>query len=333
MSSGRPYIRGSLADDVLVRYDGITLLDPFHLKNFQSLISAIDPAAVERIEVFSGGFPVRYGTRSGGVIDISAPSRSAGLRKPRGGQPDFRRRLDRSAGARTLPLDWLFAVRRSTLDLLDPVEDDFGQPQFSDSLGRLRWNTRQRRVDRWAGCCSTTASSWAATTTRKPPRRAIATNTSGWRAITNSVPQLRTRATLVFTNSERHATAVLDEPGVADGHARCRRTEFDRIELNNLWTWEPQRALHLHLRRRAGRVATRSTNTRAWPATTRRSPRPSVAPLTNDLDIRGRSAGVHLRPARRERAGAGLRSKPSSACGSTASTTTSAAITRRSVRA
>ena len=56
-ASGRPYIRGSLSEDVLVRYDGIALLDPFHLKNFQSLISAIDPAAVERIEVFSGGFP------------------------------------------------------------------------------------------------------------------------------------------------------------------------------------------------------------------------------------------------------------------------------------
>ena len=32
---------------MLVRYDGITLLDPFHLKNFQSLISAIDPAGVD----------------------------------------------------------------------------------------------------------------------------------------------------------------------------------------------------------------------------------------------------------------------------------------------
>ena len=59
---------------MLVRYDGIALLDPFHLKNFQSLISAIDPAGIERIEVFSGGFPVQYGTRSGGVIDITAPT-------------------------------------------------------------------------------------------------------------------------------------------------------------------------------------------------------------------------------------------------------------------
>jgi outer membrane receptor protein involved in Fe transport len=77
-ASARPYIRGSLTEDVLVRYDGITLLDPFHLKNFQSLISAIDPAAIERIEVFSGGFPVRFGTRSGGVIDIAAPVQHSG---------------------------------------------------------------------------------------------------------------------------------------------------------------------------------------------------------------------------------------------------------------
>ena len=63
---------------MLVRYDGITLVDPFHLKNYQSLISAIDPAGIERIEVFSGGFPVRYGTRSGGVIDITPPERGAG---------------------------------------------------------------------------------------------------------------------------------------------------------------------------------------------------------------------------------------------------------------
>ena len=29
------------------------------------------------------------------------------------------------------------------LDMLDPVEDGFGKPAFSDSLGRLRWVTEQ----------------------------------------------------------------------------------------------------------------------------------------------------------------------------------------------
>jgi len=45
-----------------------------------SLLAA-DPVtspAVERIEVYSGGFPVRYGTRSGGVIDITPRTVSSG---------------------------------------------------------------------------------------------------------------------------------------------------------------------------------------------------------------------------------------------------------------
>ena len=103
-ASGRPYIRGSLSEDMLVRYDGIALLDPFHLKNFQSLISAIDPAGIESIEVFSGGFPVQYGTRSGGVIDITAPTIDAGHEYRASAQPDFRRRVvdrqERTAAAR-----------------------------------------------------------------------------------------------------------------------------------------------------------------------------------------------------------------------------------------
>jgi hypothetical protein len=139
-ASARPYIRGSLTEDVLFRYDGVTLLDPFHLKDFQSLISAIDPAAIDHMQVFSGGFPVQFGTRAGGVIDVSAPERPSGyenrvaLSLISGGVSSLGR-------SDSLPLDWFAALRRSTLDLLEPIENDIGKPTFSDSLGRLRWNT------------------------------------------------------------------------------------------------------------------------------------------------------------------------------------------------
>src|SRR6185436_12890916 len=139
-ASGRPYIRGSLANDILFRYDGITLLDPFHLKNFQSLISAIDPAAVDRMEVFSGGFPVRYGTRSGGVIDIAAPSFGTGYEN-RAGISLISGGASSMGTAEKWPLEWLAAMRRSTVDLIDPVEDEIGKPTFSDSIGRLRLAT------------------------------------------------------------------------------------------------------------------------------------------------------------------------------------------------
>ena len=76
-ASARPYIRGSLSEDMLVRYDGIGLLDPFHLKNFQSLISAIDPAGIESIEVFSGGFPVQIRHSARAASSTSPLRRSA----------------------------------------------------------------------------------------------------------------------------------------------------------------------------------------------------------------------------------------------------------------
>jgi outer membrane receptor protein involved in Fe transport len=125
-------------DDVLVLFDGVPLADPFHLKNFQSLVSAFDPEAVERIEVYSGGFPVRYGTRSGGVINIEPRALDSGYENTLGvsllaydvasvGQSD------------RWPVDWLVTARHSVSDVvLKPVNGHDGEPQFSDTLGRLR---------------------------------------------------------------------------------------------------------------------------------------------------------------------------------------------------
>jgi outer membrane receptor protein involved in Fe transport len=235
-ASARPYIRGSLADDVLVRYDGITLLDPFHLKNFQSLVSAIDPAGVDRIEVFSGGFPVRYGTRSGGVIDILAPSP----------QPGYETRMNASlisAGVSSLgrlervPVDWVFAIRRSTLDLLEPIEEDFGKPQFGDSLGRLRWHTEKGawtlgwlllddRLDLGNGDDEEIAN-------------AKYRDEYVWMARDHRFNEaLSTRATAVVTSSDRRRVGTLEQPGVAQGSLDAS-LRFDRLELNNLWTWAP----------------------------------------------------------------------------------------------
>ncbi|HRX90253.1 MAG TPA: TonB-dependent receptor plug domain-containing protein, partial [Steroidobacteraceae bacterium] len=119
--SARPYIRGSLSEDTLIRFDGVTLLDPFHLKSFHSLISAIDPAAVDHMEVYSGGFPVRYGTRSGGVIDIAPRSRDSG-------HENAVSLSLLTVGASSVgsserwPLEWLVAARLGTITLvLEPL--------------------------------------------------------------------------------------------------------------------------------------------------------------------------------------------------------------------
>jgi outer membrane receptor protein involved in Fe transport len=235
-ASGRPYIRGSLNEDILVRYDGINLLDPFHLKNFQSLISAIDPAAIARIEVFSGGFPVRYGTRSGGVIDVSAPTAESGIEN-RASLSLISAGLSSIGRAERWPLEWVAAIRRSTLDLLDPVEEAFGKPQFGDSLGRVKWHTDQGA---WtAGWLLIDDRLKLGLADDEEQATARYRDEYLWLARDHRFSDaLSMRATAVVSAAVWNRASTLLIPGVAEGAVRDDTT-FDRYEFTNTWTFAP----------------------------------------------------------------------------------------------
>ena len=44
------------------------LFDPFHVRDYQNIFSAIDSRAIDGVEVYTGGFPVRFGDRMSGVV-------------------------------------------------------------------------------------------------------------------------------------------------------------------------------------------------------------------------------------------------------------------------
>lgn len=233
-ASGRPYIRGSLSEDVLVRYDGINLLDPYHLKNFQSLISAIDPSVVESIEVFSGGFPVQYGRRSGGVIDIAAPAIDSGY-ELRSSLSLIFAGVSTIGKSKSLPLEWLGSFRWSTLDLIEVVEDGFGSPQFNDSLGRLRW--------------SDDSGSWALGWLLLDDRLDLGTESDNESARARYQDEymwlsrhqrlgdaLESRTSLVITSAERRREGEILRPGVVTGSVSEQRA-FEGLDLVSDWTW------------------------------------------------------------------------------------------------
>ncbi len=64
-------VRGSAADETVIALDGLELSEPFHLKDFFNIFSSLDSAAVARADLMTGGFPVEWGDRIGGVIDMS----------------------------------------------------------------------------------------------------------------------------------------------------------------------------------------------------------------------------------------------------------------------
>ncbi len=63
-------VRGSLAREVRYEIDGLEIFEPYHLKDYQGIFSIIDPEMLGGVDLFTGGFPVEYGDRSAGVLDL-----------------------------------------------------------------------------------------------------------------------------------------------------------------------------------------------------------------------------------------------------------------------
>ncbi len=78
--SARFRMRGAEQEEVLVRLDGLTLLDPFHLKDVSGTFSVVDGYWVERTVVRSAGFGAQYGDRTAGVVEFSTADPGQGGR-------------------------------------------------------------------------------------------------------------------------------------------------------------------------------------------------------------------------------------------------------------
>ena len=62
------YVRGGNNDQNMIIFDGATLYNPEHMKGF---VSIFDSEIVDRVLVYRGGFPAKYGSRLSSVVDIS----------------------------------------------------------------------------------------------------------------------------------------------------------------------------------------------------------------------------------------------------------------------
>ncbi|MEP7245793.1 MAG: TonB-dependent receptor [Gammaproteobacteria bacterium] len=236
--SARPYIRGSLLDDVLVEFDGVPLADPFHLKNFQSLVSAFSPSAVERIDLFSGGFPVRYGTRSGGVIDITPRSLDSGYEHSIGASL-LAYELSSVGHADQLPIDWLATLRHSTQDVvLEPVNGQIGNPEFSDTLGRIRYRLNEQSSFT-LGWLLLDDSIQLATDPAGESATAHYRDEYTWVAFDHDLSAAtHSRSVLALTHAERDRSGTLAIAGIGNG-ALTESRDFYDVELRSAWTYEP----------------------------------------------------------------------------------------------
>lgn len=135
--SAKPYVRGGLQDELLVRLDGVELLDAYHLADFQNIFSVIDDRSVEAVDVYTGGFPARYGNRMSGVMEVTS-SRPDDPARTELGLSLFSLQANTQGTLRDGDVDYLLSARRGNLDeVLERADPGVGRPRYHDALVTL----------------------------------------------------------------------------------------------------------------------------------------------------------------------------------------------------
>ena len=135
--SARPYVRGGRQSELAVYYDGIPLFEPFHFKDFQSLLGVLDPAVIGSMDFYSGVLPVRFGDRLSGALDM-VPRRADDEDRWILGLSPLYASVVTNGKFDGPEVEWLGAARTSTIGLFaDSVNERVGEPVFTDALGRL----------------------------------------------------------------------------------------------------------------------------------------------------------------------------------------------------
>lgn len=135
--SAKSRLRGGDIDENLVLFDGMRLRNPFHLKDFQSVFSAIDPAIIRGMDVYTGTAPIGFGDRMSGVIDIHSLEPPVG-REHEISQSLFNSSVMTAGSSDDGRVDWAVSARRGNLDLvLDVIDPDIGDPSYFDIYTRF----------------------------------------------------------------------------------------------------------------------------------------------------------------------------------------------------
>lgn len=230
-TSARPYVRGSSQEDVLIVFDHVPIPDPFHLRNYGNLASVFDVSVIDRIDLYSGGFPVRYGTRSGGVVELT-PHQSDSARELLLGASLSGLRAT-TAGHTDAGVEWLAAARQSLdgrrwLSAGDPLS----QPVALDGVARVHWHGGGSRV--WTmGGLSLDDHLNLQNPTATERVNAVSSSQNVWLTLeTGEASGWSTRTTVIGSHGRSRRSGDADRPGLLQGTLDDRR-DLDGLALQH----------------------------------------------------------------------------------------------------
>ncbi|MEA2326830.1 MAG: hypothetical protein QOE68_1789, partial [Thermoanaerobaculia bacterium] len=146
--SARFNIRGGQEDETQVLMDGAEIYDPFHVRDLYRAFSTIDAEAIGSVDVLTGGFPLQYGGRMSGVIDISS-LKPAARHHTELGIGILNQRILTNGTSRDGKSEYLLSFRRGYLhELLKLIDSNNAgiNPSYYDLLGKVETTLNDRTV-------------------------------------------------------------------------------------------------------------------------------------------------------------------------------------------
>ena len=142
--SARSSIRGGEAGELLTLLDGFPLRQAFHIPGYQSVFGVLDPGLIGEAEIYTGGFPVRYGNRMAGVFDLHTIDASDEPRTALG-LSVFNAMARHGGAIGNANADWLAAARVGTLRaFIDAFAQEAGRPTYADVYARAGYGDPDR---------------------------------------------------------------------------------------------------------------------------------------------------------------------------------------------
>ena len=147
--STRFVVRGGEYDEVLVTFDGLQIYEPFHLRDIDGgVISVVDVAAVEGIDLLTGGFTADYGDKMSGVFNITSRQVPPDHSRLTVGLSMLNARLLSEGTYAGNKGSWLISARRGYIDLVLKMADPGSKikPTYYDLFAKTRYQLGGKHV-------------------------------------------------------------------------------------------------------------------------------------------------------------------------------------------